>query len=915
MLLGVKSIDTMKASRDTNTWTNQNKIDHINAIIQYAPDITHITVDCYTNNTSYQSYAYVKEWADAIHNAGKKVWWRPAFIVSQGGAATLAEIYSAIVEGPTANPNWFADGDIFEMQPETNPFIGVLNGTAQDYADWNTWIRNSITSLTSLFSGMGKTIDCTYVSLTDGYLKAHALEDATVTAMGGKVCVDFYPMDAVDTPESRAANLISELGLINAQYPTANVVISELGTNNLRSIPDGEQEDVLARAFYKLRSVSYLTGMNYWGSYNTSTGGGYTQLFQTGSITLPRAALITLGQFYANREPISPNFVTRVGSWLMHKGARFKYIGFNSYTTQVDGLPQSTLAANFDAMKRHGCTVLRIWCFDRDNVRRDGNGNLQSTNNPTNVLGNFRYLATAAVGANILTNGGFESGLTGWSADPNYTLSTSGPHGGTNCVAVNCPGGFQNLTTLNDPTGITVLPNTDYTLQFWYKLAVTGNSQILNINAGSAYGTTLAAAFPGNTAGAYAQGSVTFNSGANTKVWIRIYNNNGTVTGSYDDFTLGVRTAPHLEWVESTLAHLDLVLDEARKKDIRIVLSLFDSNNYQGAAYPSKITYDNWANQIYGTNLNTGDNRTNTSTDFFRSPYPRQLLKDFVYGLANRVNTINGRLYKDDPTIMSWELGNETRFDSDQHEIGNVNTANAVSVGWIIDWIKDISSYIKSIDPNHLVTFGGCEFMPTKVFSPDGAHSFELGIDRGVAGDHVYVGSYNGIDYKQIAAQCPYVDIISFHSYPNQGLGSSDIHGYGYALGYVYSTRFEGYKAQIRAFIADTKALGRPVEFGEIGYAREDTGTTVGWPMYPRIYAFKNLFKEVFDNDGDGVLIWSLTAQGGGSFSVGLNETGTTGKGNYYWGTNENANDSDIMHEINARNTIMVDPGKRARSV
>jgi endo-1,4-beta-mannosidase len=659
---------------------------------------------------------------------------------------------------------------------------------------------------------------------------------------------------------------------------------------------------------YTTGSTYGSAGFLFWGFDENGTDGyGYTGFVLSQTLTPILYALVVryVVQF-ANPSP----FVKKLGTQLVYKGKRFRYIGFNSYSFQVDGVSQSTMGNNFDINRRHGCTVVRLWCFDRDNPRRDNNGNLQGTNQPTAILGNFRYLVPASIGTTILSNGTFDTDLSGWSVDaPIFTRSTTGMHSGAGCLAVNAPGGYNNFTTLNNATGITVLPNTDYTLQYWTNLAITGNSQILYVNVGSAYGTAIATDFPSASSG-YVQRSVSFNTGSNTKVWIRLTNNGGTVTGFYDDFTLGIKTAPQLGWHEPTLAHLDLLLDEARKRDQKIVLTLFDSNNYQGAAYPSKITYTNWANQIYGLNLNTGDNRTNTATDFFRSPYPRQLLKDFIYGLVNRVNTINGQLYRNDPTIMSWELGNETRFDSDQHEVGQANTDNAVSVNWIIDWIKDITAYIKSIDPNHLTTFGGCEFMSTKVFSSDGALDTWNG-GTGIAGDHVYVGSYNGINYKRIAAECPDLDIVSFHMYPNQGRGSGDIHGYGYALGYVYSTRAQGLRAQMRAFIADSKATGKVVEFGEIGYAREDTATVEGWPMYPRVLAFKNVFKEIFDNDGDGLIIWAGTGTGGGSFSVGVGETGRAS----YWGNNENSNDSEIGHIINGLNTSLVDPGKRPRSV
>lgn len=40
--------------------------------------------------------------------------------------------------------------------------------------------------------------------------------------------------------------------------------------------------------------------------------------------------------------------------------------------------------------------------------------------------------------------------------------------------------------------------------------------------------------------------------------------------------------------------------------------------------------------------------------DFFTSPAIKQMFKGWVETLVSRVNTINGRTYRDDPTIMAW---------------------------------------------------------------------------------------------------------------------------------------------------------------------------------------------------------------------------------------------------------------------
>lgn len=78
--------------------------------------------------------------------------------------------------------------------------------------------------------------------------------------------------------------------------------------------------------------------------------------------------------------------------------------------------------------------------------------------------------------------------------------------------------------------------------------------------------------------------------------------------------------------------------------------------------------------------------------DFFTDEAMKSMYKDHVAVLLNRVNTINGRVYKEDPTIFGFDLINEPRC----FQCGN----------GLNQWIAEMSAYVKSIDSQHLITVG-----------------------------------------------------------------------------------------------------------------------------------------------------------------------------------------------------------------
>ena len=116
----------------------------------------------------------------------------------------------------------------------------------------------------------------------------------------------------------------------------------------------------------------------------------------------------------------------------------------------------------------------------------------------------------------------------------------------------------------------------------------------------------------------------------------------GKTDGVYFQYWDG--TAPAYNDGADGLERLDYVVYKAGQLGIRLVFPLV--NNW--SAFGGMDQYVRWANGQY-------------HDQFYTDPTIRTWFKNWIQHLLNRTNTYTGLKYKDDPTIMTWELGNEPR--------------------------------------------------------------------------------------------------------------------------------------------------------------------------------------------------------------------------------------------------------------
>ncbi|XP_011623587.1 mannan endo-1,4-beta-mannosidase 7 [Amborella trichopoda] len=270
---------------------------------------------------------------------------------------------------------------------------------------------------------------------------------------------------------------------------------------------------------------------------------------------------------------------------------------------------------------------------------------------------------------------------------------------------------------------------------------------------------------------------------------------------------------------EQMFQGLDFVIYEARRHGIRLIFSL--ANNYD--SFGGKKQYVQWARN-QGQNLESDDT-------FFVNPVVNRYYKNHVKTILTRRNSMTGIAYKDDPTILAWELMNEARCLSD------------ISGKTIQAWITEMAAYVKSIDSNHLLEAGlegfyGESSPQKQQFNP----GFQVGTDF-IANNQIW-----GIDFATV------------HSYPDQWLSGSN-----------YETQLSFLGSWLNTHIQDAETiLRKPLLLAEFGNSWKDPG----FNEYQRDMLFNTVYNSIYASARRGGatvggLFWQLLAEGMDSYRDG----------------------------------------------
>jgi hypothetical protein len=192
---------------------------------------------------------------------------------------------------------------------------------------------------------------------------------------------------------------------------------------------------------------------------------------------------------------------------------------------------------------------------------------------------------------------------------------------------------------------------------------------------------------------------------------------------------------------------------------------------------------------------------------FYTNATTRRLYREHVEKIATRRNTVTGILYRDDPAIFGYELMNE---------------AQAITGRWgeRRAWIAEMSAYLKSLDPHHIVAPGDWGYRSA-------AERREWLLDH----------------------QLETIDYCDVHNYPRD---DEDV--------------FVDSPAALNDFVVNRAAasfsLDKPLVLGEFGMAPE------GYRGVARDVWFRSYFESAAQNGAAGAMFWILTSAPQRGYSV-----------------------------------------------
>lgn len=279
-----------------------------------------------------------------------------------------------------------------------------------------------------------------------------------------------------------------------------------------------------------------------------------------------------------------------------------------------------------------------------------------------------------------------------------------------------------------------------------------------------------------------------------------------------------LQTAPGV-YDEDIWQGLDILLIELRKRNMKAVMVLGNFWTWSGG-FPQYLKWSGAGEIPFPQEeAYSWQNFTDYSKLFYTNSKAQKMMNDHIKKVINRKNSISGGLYKDDPTIMAWQLSNEPRA-YDTQEV-------------FVAWTRKTSAYIKTLDPNHLVC---------------------LGTEGNTAGKDAGVDVYR--DNND-----PNVDYITMHIWPQNWGWFDPSQGEE-----IYRNALKKVDAYWEEHIVAAKSLRKPIVLEEFGIARDNSSFSpeagTQWRDHFFGYLFQKVAKSIKENEPvKGLNFWSYSGE------------------------------------------------------
>ncbi len=280
-----------------------------------------------------------------------------------------------------------------------------------------------------------------------------------------------------------------------------------------------------------------------------------------------------------------------------------------------------------------------------------------------------------------------------------------------------------------------------------------------------------------------------------------------------------LQTAPG-EYNEDLWIGLDVLLTEIAKRDMTAVMVMGNFWTWSGG-FPQYLKWSGQGDIPFPQDEGySWQDFTDYSKQFYTNERAQEMMNNHIAKTINRKNSITGTLYKNNPTIMAWQLSNEPRG----YDVPEEYRA----------WTRKAAAFIKGLDTNHMVCLG------TEGNTPSEG-----------SGINVLKDNDN-----------PDIDYITMHIWAQNWGWFNPTQGEE-----VFQEAMQKADSYWADHVAVAKKLQKPIVLEEFGIARDSSSYSTEASTYWRDRFFTHIFEKTVQSIRDnnpvkGLNFWSYSGEG-----------------------------------------------------